>query len=61
MEQRKQDETGDKEECQLCRITYSIYSNFPTMPSAMALNAETGEWFPFDRLKSYATGYEMAE
>ncbi|MBB5463347.1 hypothetical protein HDG33_007024 [Paraburkholderia sp. Cpub6] len=43
MEQRKQDETGDKEECQLCRITYSIYSNFPTMPSAMALNAETGE------------------
>ncbi|MGF6748560.1 hypothetical protein OKW36_004196 [Paraburkholderia sp. MM5482-R1] len=61
MEQQKQDETGGKEECQLCRITYSIYSNFPPMPSAMALNAETGEWFPFDRLKSYSNGYEMAE
>ncbi|MGF6968100.1 hypothetical protein OKW43_005128 [Paraburkholderia sp. WC7.3g] len=61
MEQQKQDETGSKEECGLCRITYSIYSNFPPMPSAMALNAETGEWFPFDRLKSYRTGYEMAE
>ncbi|MGF6301493.1 MULTISPECIES: hypothetical protein [Paraburkholderia] len=27
----------------------------------MALNAETGEWFPFDRLKSYSNGYDMAE
>ncbi|MBC8725654.1 DNA recombination protein RmuC [Paraburkholderia sp. 31.1] len=61
MGQQKQDETGGKEECQLCRITYSIYSNFPPMPSAMALNAETGEWFPFDRLKSYSNGYDMAE
>ncbi|MBC8748230.1 hypothetical protein [Paraburkholderia podalyriae] len=61
MEQQKQDETGGKEECLLCRITYSVYSNFPPMPSAMALNAETGEWFPFDRLKSYSSGYEMAE
>ncbi|MBB5463611.1 hypothetical protein HDG33_007289 [Paraburkholderia sp. Cpub6] len=61
MEQQKQNETGGNEECQLCRITYSIYSNFPPMPSAMALNAETGEWFPFDRLKSYSNGYEMAE
>ncbi|MBB5461008.1 hypothetical protein [Paraburkholderia sp. Cpub6] len=61
MEQQKQDETGVKEECQLCRITHSIYSNFPPMPSAMALNAETGEWFPFDRLKSYSNGYDMAE
>ncbi|MBB5421013.1 hypothetical protein [Paraburkholderia atlantica] len=61
MEKQKQDETRGMEECQLCRITYSIYSNFPSMPSAMALNAETGEWFPFDSLKSYPTGYEMAE
>ncbi|MBC8748668.1 MULTISPECIES: hypothetical protein [Paraburkholderia] len=61
MGQPKQDETGGKEECLLCRITYSVYSNFPPMPSAMALNAETGEWFPFDRLKSYSNGYAMAE
>ncbi|MGF6369212.1 hypothetical protein OKW40_001962 [Paraburkholderia sp. RAU6.4a] len=61
MEQQIQEGTGGKEECQLCRITYSIYSNFPRMPSAMALNAETGEWFPFDRLKSYSNGYDMAE
>ncbi|MGF6855218.1 hypothetical protein [Paraburkholderia sp. CI3] len=61
MEQQKQDETGGEEECLLCRITYSVYSNFPPMPSAMALNVETGEWFPFDRLKSYSNGYEMAE
>ncbi|APA84802.1 hypothetical protein BJG93_04965 [Paraburkholderia sprentiae WSM5005] len=61
MEQEKQDETGGKEECLLCRITYSVYPNFAPMPSAMALNAETGEWFPFDRLKSYSNGYEMAE
>ncbi|MCC8405187.1 hypothetical protein LJ655_25480 [Paraburkholderia sp. MMS20-SJTN17] len=61
MEQRKQNETVDKEECDLCRITYSIYSRFPPMPSAKALNAETGEWFPFDRLRSYSTGYRMAE
>ncbi|MGF6853142.1 hypothetical protein [Paraburkholderia sp. CI3] len=61
MGQQKQDETGGKEECQLCRITYSIYTNFPPMPFAMALNAETGEWFPFDRLKSYSNGYDMAE
>ncbi|WP_316251717.1 hypothetical protein [Paraburkholderia sp. UCT2] len=60
MEQQKHDGTGDEEECLLCRITYSIYSNFPPMPSAMALNIETGEWFPFDRLKSYSNGYEMA-
>ncbi|MGF6963573.1 hypothetical protein OKW43_000578 [Paraburkholderia sp. WC7.3g] len=55
MGQQKQDETAGKEECLLCRITYSIYSNFPPMPSSMALNAETGEWFPFDTLKSYST------
>ncbi|MCC8400393.1 hypothetical protein LJ655_00550 [Paraburkholderia sp. MMS20-SJTN17] len=61
MEQRKQNETVDKEECDLCRITYSIYSKFPPMPSAKALNAETGEWFPFDRLRSYSNGYRMAE
>ncbi|APA87675.1 hypothetical protein BJG93_19590 [Paraburkholderia sprentiae WSM5005] len=61
MEQQKQDETGGMEECLLCRITYSIYSNFPPMPSTMALKAETGEWFAFDTLKPYRTGYDMAE
>ncbi|MBB5470923.1 hypothetical protein HDG32_007077 [Paraburkholderia sp. CI2] len=61
MEQQNQKSAMDEEECQVCRITYSIYSNFPPMPSAMALNAETGEWFPFDRLKSYSNGYDMAE
>ncbi|MCC8402939.1 hypothetical protein LJ655_13765 [Paraburkholderia sp. MMS20-SJTN17] len=65
MQQQAQEGTRelmtDEEECLCCRVTYSIYSTFPPMPSAMALNAETGEWFPFDRLKSYPTGYEMAE
>ncbi|MBC8742299.1 hypothetical protein F6X40_37960 [Paraburkholderia sp. UCT31] len=61
MEQQKQEGAGDKEECLLCRVTYSIYSNFPPMPSAMALNVETGEWFPLDRLKSHSNGYDMAE
>ncbi|SDQ93880.1 hypothetical protein SAMN05445850_2191 [Paraburkholderia tuberum] len=61
MGRQKQDGTVGKGECELCRITYSIYSNFPPMPSAMALNVETGEWFPFDRLKSYSNGYDMAE
>ncbi|MEX3786822.1 hypothetical protein [Paraburkholderia sp. BR14374] len=31
-----------EEECDLCRITYSIYSNFLPMSHAQALNAETG-------------------
>ncbi|EEA00709.1 hypothetical protein BH160DRAFT_3954, partial [Burkholderia sp. H160] len=43
--------TTDEEICDLCRITYSIYSNFPPMPSAQALNVETGEFFPFDRVR----------
>ncbi|MGF6636842.1 hypothetical protein OKW39_003993 [Paraburkholderia sp. MM6662-R1] len=54
MEQQKWDETGGKDECLLYRITYSVYSNFPPMPSAMALNAETGECFPQDRLRLYS-------
>ncbi|WP_233808131.1 hypothetical protein [Paraburkholderia sp. HP33-1] len=61
MEQQTQKYTGGKEECLLCRITYSIFSNFPSMPSAMALNVETGVWFPHDRLRSYSTGYQMAD
>jgi hypothetical protein len=61
MEQQEQDGTGGKEECLLCRVTYSIFSNFPPMPSAMALNVETGAFFPQDRLRSYSTGYDMAE
>ncbi|MEM5294173.1 hypothetical protein VSR82_07500 [Burkholderia sp. JPY481] len=51
-------QTQDEEVCDLCRITYSIYANFPPMPSAQALNAETGEFFPFDRLRSLSTGYD---
>lgn len=50
-----------EEECLLCRVTYSIFSTFPLMPSAMALNVETGEFFPHDRLRSYSTGYDMAD
>ncbi|WP_233809187.1 hypothetical protein [Paraburkholderia sp. HP33-1] len=61
MEQQKQKGTEGKEECHLCRITYSIFSTFPSMPSAMALNVETGDFFPMDTLHSYSTGYEMAE
>ncbi|MCC8403191.1 hypothetical protein LJ655_15050 [Paraburkholderia sp. MMS20-SJTN17] len=65
MEQQGQEGTRelmpDEEECLCCRVTYSIYSTFPSMPSAMAPNVETGEWFPFDRLRSYSSGYQMAE
>ncbi|EEA03314.1 hypothetical protein BH160DRAFT_1340 [Burkholderia sp. H160] len=65
MEKQTQKSTGsgttDEEVCDLCRITYSIYSNFPPMPHAQALNVETGEFFPFDRVRSLPTGYAMAE
>ncbi|WP_240162788.1 hypothetical protein [Paraburkholderia sp. Cy-641] len=65
MEQMKQENGGadrlDQKECLGCRIIYSIFSNFPPMPSARAYNVETGEFFPFDRLRSLPTGYEMAE
>ncbi|MCC8402413.1 hypothetical protein LJ655_10995 [Paraburkholderia sp. MMS20-SJTN17] len=61
MEAQKNKDTGDKEERLLCRITYSMYSTFSPMPSAMALNVETGEFFPQDRLRSHSTDYEMAE
>ncbi|MGF6447799.1 hypothetical protein [Paraburkholderia youngii] len=65
MELLKQQSSGTdwtvEEECDLCRITYSIYSNFPPMPHAQALNAETGEFFPFDRVRKMKSGYAMAE
>ncbi|MEX3810082.1 hypothetical protein AB3X96_07405 [Paraburkholderia sp. BR13439] len=65
MEQLNQQRSGTdwtvEEECDLCRITYSIYSNFPPMPHAQALNAETGEFFPFDRVREMKSGYAMAE
>ncbi|MBN3806264.1 hypothetical protein GXB81_24870 [Paraburkholderia sp. Ac-20336] len=51
----------DEEECLGCRIIYSIFSNFPPMPSARAYNVETGEFFPFDRMRSLPNGYEMAK
>jgi len=51
----------DQKECLGCLITYSIFSNFPPMPSARAYNVETGEYFPFDRLRSLPNGYEMAK
>ncbi len=50
-----------EQECLLCRVTYSIFSAFPVMPSALTMNVETGEFFPLDRLRSYSTGYEMAD
>ncbi|MBC8721785.1 hypothetical protein F6X37_09320 [Paraburkholderia sp. 31.1] len=61
MGQQKQAGAAGEEECQVCRVTYSIYANFPPMPSAMAMNVETGEWFPQDRLRLYSNGYEMAD
>ncbi|MEM5297519.1 hypothetical protein VSR82_24690 [Burkholderia sp. JPY481] len=65
MEQLKQQSSGTdwtvEEECDLCRITYSIYSNFPPMPLARALNAETGEFFPFDKVRKMKSGYAMTE
>jgi len=65
MEQMKQKNGSadllDQKECLSCRIIYSIYSNFPPMPSAQAYNVETGEFFPFDRLRSLPNGYEMAK
>ncbi|HEY2024447.1 hypothetical protein [Paraburkholderia sp.] len=60
MEQQEQEGTGNNNECLVCRVTYSIYSNFPPMPSAMALNVETDEFFPQDVLLSYSTGHQMA-
>lgn len=51
----------EEEICGLCRTTYSIYATFPPMPSAQALNVETGEFFPFDRVRSLSSGYDMAE
>ncbi|WP_230412882.1 hypothetical protein [Paraburkholderia antibiotica] len=65
MEKLKQENSGTDwsvhEECLLCRITYSIYSNFPPMPSARALNVEASEFSRIDRLRSLPTGYAMAE
>ncbi|WP_240158995.1 hypothetical protein [Burkholderia sp. Ax-1724] len=65
MEQMKQKNSWadllDEEECLGCRIIYSIFSNFPPMPSARAYNVETGEFFPFDRMRSLPTGFAMLE
>ncbi|SMG27819.1 hypothetical protein [Paraburkholderia susongensis] len=65
MERQSLEVTGTQtiveEECLLCRVTYSIFSNFPPMPSAMALNVETGAFFPQDRLRSMPNGFEMAD
>ncbi|WP_326489815.1 hypothetical protein [Paraburkholderia sp. HP33-1] len=61
MGQQKQKGNGGKEQCHLCRITYSTFSAFPPMPSAMALNVETGEFFPLEKLRSYSTGHHLAE
>ncbi|MCC8404933.1 hypothetical protein LJ655_24175 [Paraburkholderia sp. MMS20-SJTN17] len=52
---------ASEENCLLCRVTYSIFSTYSPMPHAMALNVETGEFFPFDQLRSYSTGREMVE
>ncbi|MEM5293522.1 hypothetical protein VSR82_04145 [Burkholderia sp. JPY481] len=65
MEEQSQKGTGaqttDEEVCDLCKITYSIYSKFPPMPSAQALNVETGEFFPFDRVRKMKSGYDMVK
>ncbi|MFT4067204.1 hypothetical protein [Paraburkholderia sp.] len=61
MEQQKQNGTRGEAECLLCRVTYSMFSRLPPTPSVMALNVETGAFFPQDKLRSYSTGYEMAE
>ena len=65
MQQQKEEHTGAhmavEDVCDLCRITYSVYSSFPPMPSVKALNVETGEFFPFDRLRKMKSGYAMAE
>ncbi|WP_084170156.1 hypothetical protein [Paraburkholderia ferrariae] len=52
--------TGE-EKCPLCRTTYSIFENFPDLPTGMALNVETGRFFPLAMLRSYQSGYEMTE
>jgi|GEM_PF-6096941 len=65
MKQQEQASTAalmsGEQECLLCRVTYSIFSTFPLMPSALTMNVETGEFLPLNRLRSYATGYEMAD
>ena len=64
-QEQKQDSIGTQstheEVCGLCRITYSIFSNFPSMPSALAINVETGEFFPLDKVRSLSSGREMIE
>lgn len=51
----------DGETCPLCRVTYSVFENFPDLPDGMVLNAETGCFLPLATLRSYQSGYEMAE
>ncbi|MGF6380654.1 hypothetical protein [Paraburkholderia atlantica] len=65
MEEQMQQNSGTdwtvEEECGVCSIIFSIYSKFPPMPSAQALNMETGEFFPFERVRKLKSGYAMAE
>ncbi|NUY01000.1 hypothetical protein [Paraburkholderia youngii] len=65
MEEQMQQSSGTdwtvEEECGVCSIIFSIYSKFPPMPSAQALNMETGEFFPFERVRKLKSGYAMAE
>ncbi|SMG57876.1 hypothetical protein [Paraburkholderia susongensis] len=50
-----------KEDCLLCRVTYSIFERFPDVPSGMVMNVETGNFFPLATLRSYSSGREMVE
>ncbi|SMG56174.1 hypothetical protein [Paraburkholderia susongensis] len=51
----------DKEDCLLCRVTYSIFERFPDVPSGMVINVETGNFFPLATLRSYSSGRDMVE
>ncbi|NUX52813.1 hypothetical protein [Paraburkholderia youngii] len=61
MQQSNETDWTVEEECGVCSIIFSIYSKFPPMPSAQALNMETGEFFPFERVRKLKSGYAMAE
>jgi hypothetical protein len=65
MAQQNQEVTGSgattTDICPVCSLTYSIFSRFPSLPSAKALNVETGEFFPLDRVRSMSSGHAMTE
>jgi hypothetical protein len=50
-----------KEVCLLCHVTHSIFKDFPLFPSAVAMNVETGNYFPLATLRSYSSGRDMVE